>query len=109
VIRNGDTPELEKLLHKDIVVVSDGGGKAIAFRKIVSGIRKVAKLLIGLMQKYYAGRRIEQGTINHQPALFYYEGGELATVQIFSIENDRLKNIYFMRNPDKLKTLKEIL
>ncbi|MBO9633160.1 MAG: sigma-70 family RNA polymerase sigma factor [Chitinophagaceae bacterium] len=109
VIRNGDTPQLEKLLHKDIVVVSDGGGKAVAFRNVISGLENVSKLLQGLMHKYYENTRIEQGVINHQPALFFYENGEVATVQVFVIEGDKILNAYFMRNPDKLKTLQEIL
>lgn len=109
VIRNGDTPKLEELLHKDIMVVSDGGGKAVAFRNIVSGLANVSKLLIGLMHKYYDGKRIEQGVLNHQPALFFYENGELTTTQIFEFEGDRLVNAYFMRNPDKLKILQKIL
>lgn len=109
VIRNGDTPQLEKLLHKDIVVVSDGGGKAIAFRNIISGPENVSKLLQGLMHKYYENTRIEQGEINHQPALFFYEKGEVVTVQVFVIEGGQLMNAYFMRNPDKLKSLQEIL
>lgn len=109
VIRNGDTPQLEKLLHKDIVVVSDGGGKAIAFRNIISGPENVSKLLQGLMHKYYENTRIEQGEINHQPALFFYENGEVVTVQVFVIEGGQLMNAYFMRNPDKLKSLQEIL
>ncbi|NML22799.1 sigma-70 family RNA polymerase sigma factor [Pseudoflavitalea sp. G-6-1-2] len=107
VIRNGDTSRLEQLLHDDIFVISDGGGKAVAFRKMVSGISRVFRLMSGLMQKYYIGKRIELGVVNHQPALFVYENEKLATVQVIIIEDGKVAKLYFMRNPDKLKNLKE--
>jgi RNA polymerase sigma factor (sigma-70 family) len=109
LIRNGDTSRLEALLHKDIIVVSDGGGKAVAFRNIVAGLKNVTKLLLGLFEKHYNGRRIEQGSINHQPALLFYEEEKLVTVQVFEVEDGQLQRIYFMRNPDKLKILQESL
>ncbi|QEC40362.1 sigma-70 family RNA polymerase sigma factor [Pseudobacter ginsenosidimutans] len=109
VIRNGDTSKLEQLLHKDIVVISDGGGKAVAFRNPVAGIQNVAKLLMAIKHKYYAQFREVQKEINHQPALFYYQGDELVTAMVFVIENGQLLNVYFMRNPDKLKILQESL
>jgi RNA polymerase sigma-70 factor (ECF subfamily) len=107
LIRNGDTSRLEALLHKDIIVVSDGGGKAVAFRNIVVGLKNVTKLLLGLFEKHYKGRRIEQGSINHQPALLFYEGEKLVTVQVFEFGDGQLQRMFFMRNPDKLKILQE--
>jgi RNA polymerase sigma-70 factor (ECF subfamily) len=107
LIRNGDTSRLEALLHKDIIVVSDGGGKAVAFRNIVVGLKNVTKLLLGLFEKHYKGRRIEQGSINHQPALLFYEGEKLVTVQVFEFGDGQLERMFFMRNPDKLKILQE--
>lgn len=107
VIRKGDTPQLEKLLHKDIVVISDGGGKASAFINPVAGIPNASKLLFAILHKYYSTFRMERREINHQPALFFYNDNKLVTVQIFVMENDQLVNVYFMRNPDKLKILQE--
>lgn len=109
LIRAGDTSRLEQLLHKDIVVVSDGGGKAVAFRNPIVGIPNSIKLLMAIEHKYYADFRMERKEMNHQPALFYYEGDKLVTVMIFNIENGQLANTYFMRNPDKLKNLQENL
>lgn len=107
IIRSGDTPRLEQLLHKDILVVSDGGGKAAAFRNPVVGVPNVSKLLHAIQHKYYATFRVEQHDINHQPALFYYEGEKLVTVMLFVLENGQLTNVYFMRNPDKIRILQE--
>jgi RNA polymerase sigma-70 factor (ECF subfamily) len=106
VISKGDTGRLEKLLAEEITVISDGGGKAVAFRKPVKGRRSVIALLMGIYEKFYKHIRIEKSTINHQPALFYYHGDQLVNCQVFSIKNGSLEHVFFIRNPDKLSAIK---
>lgn len=108
IIQKGDTGLLEKLLHDEVVVISDGGGKAVAFMNPVAGRESVQKLLMGIGRKHYLEVRIEQKFINHQPALFYYENDRVVTCQIFAIENGILVNVFFIRNPDKLRMLQNI-
>ena len=105
VISMGDTGTLEKLLTEDISVISDGGGKAAAFRNPIAGREHVISLLLGLQKKYYKKVHSVKREINHQPALYHYAEGNLITCQIFSFSGDRLDHIFFIRNPDKLKNL----
>jgi RNA polymerase sigma-70 factor (ECF subfamily) len=109
VISRGDTVKLEKMLTDDITVVSDGGGKVVAFRKPVIGKKSVIALLTGLQKKFYGDIHFERGWINHQPAIFYYEGGRLANCQVFSLSGGKLDHIFFIRNPEKLKSLDKII
>jgi RNA polymerase sigma-70 factor (ECF subfamily) len=109
VIHQADMQQLEKMLHDDVKVISDGGGKAIAFRKPVIGRNAVIKLLLGVHQKYYAHVDRKKVIINHEPALCYYENGKLVTCQIFSLEQGHLRSVYFLRNPDKLRSLEKNL
>jgi RNA polymerase sigma-70 factor (ECF subfamily) len=105
VMAKGDMGSLEKLLTEDISVISDGGGKAVAFRKPIAGRDHVIALLMGLQKKYYKNVEFVKQQINHQPALYHYVDGKLITCQIFSFEGDRLDHIFYIRNPDKLKNL----
>lgn len=109
VIQNADMEQLEKMLHDEIDVISDGGGKAIAFRKPVRGKSAVVKLLLAVYQKYYAHIKMKQLMINHEPALGYLDNGKLVTCQVFSLQQGRLNHVYFIRNPDKLKELEKNL
>ena len=109
-IQRADMPQLEKMLHDEIMVISDGGGKAVAFLKPVIGRKPVSKLLLGVFRKFYADNTVLKKTaINHEPALCYYQDGKLVTCQIFSLQKDGLNHVYFMRNPDKLKALEKNL
>lgn len=106
-ILQGNTRQLEQLFHEEIVIMSDGGGKAKAATRPVVGIEPVIKFLEGIFRKGYKLARIEKGEINHEPALFYYQDNTLVTCQIFSIQDGLVKNFYLMRNPDKLKELQK--
>ena len=110
VITSGDISELENMLSEEIAVISDGGGKAVAFRKPVPGRKQVQALLSGIHRKFYTDARIEKTEINHQPALLYFDKNDsekIVNCQMLIFEGDLLKNVYFMRNPDKLKKLQK--
>jgi RNA polymerase sigma factor (sigma-70 family) len=108
VLEEGDLGKLEKLLNHDISVTSDGGGKVPAFRKIIEGIESVTALLSGLYKKIYHNADTSIGWINNQPAIFYFLEGTLVTCQIFSVQNQQLDRIFFVRNPDKLNGLHKV-
>lgn len=104
----GDTKQLEQLLHDEIVLLSDGGGKVVAATKPLSGIKPVMTFLLGVFNKAgYRQLRIDKVMINHEPALLYYLDNQLVTCQIFSIRDGRAEGCYFVRNPDKLKELQK--
>ena len=104
-MQSGNVGKVEQLLNEDITVVSDGGGKATAFTNVVRGLKSVSALLSGLYKKAYSRARLKSCMVNHQPALLYYDGDNLVTCQIFSLKNNEVESIYFIRNPDKLKSL----
>ncbi|MDQ2658537.1 MAG: sigma-70 family RNA polymerase sigma factor [Bacteroidota bacterium] len=108
VLESGDMGELEQLLTDEVTATSDGGGKAPAFRHIITGARSVSALLAGLHKKTYTPVNVEITRINHQPAIFYFFEGRIITCQIFSVQNQHIENIFFIRNPDKLKTLQKL-
>lgn len=103
VLEDGDMGKLEQLLSDDITVTSDGGGKAAAFRNVIAGVRSVSALLAGLYKKLNNAFETRITHINHEPAILYIFGGKIVTCQVFSIENQRIKKLFFIRNPDKLE------
>lgn len=106
-MQSGDIKRLEQLLADDVTLASDGGGKARAATKPLAGKKPVMAFVMGLYRRFYHLQRLELGAVNHCPAIFYYEEGHLVTVQVFIVENDIVENMYFIRNPSKLKAVQE--
>lgn len=107
VLDTGDLKKLEQMLHEDITVTSDGGGKVAALRNVIRGTARAVALVSGLHKKKYSTVRSEIRRINHQPAIYFFDGDQIITCQIFDIEDGRVRNIFFVRNPDKLEILQK--
>ncbi|HTF48100.1 MAG TPA: RNA polymerase sigma factor SigJ [Pseudonocardia sp.] len=104
-LSRGDTQSLVALLHPDAVLVSDSGGMTPAARREVYGADKVARLLVGLSQRY--GEDLVAGWA---PVLVNGEqgwrsgghGGAPESVSVFSVRDGQIVAIYSMLNPAKL-------
>ena len=105
IIHNGDTQKLEQLLNDDIIVVSDGGGKARAATQPLVGKEMALSFLSGIYRKFYSDAHIEQGFVNHHPALFFYKDGQLVNCHVFELQHEMIQHVYIVRNPDKLRTI----
>ncbi|SFW75054.1 RNA polymerase sigma-70 factor, ECF subfamily [Sinomicrobium oceani] len=108
VIKAGEMSSLESLLHDDVHATSDGGGKVSAAVNMVKGKTDVSRLLMGIFRKFYMntpGMHFEIERVNHYPAVFCYIGEELISCMPVDIREGKIRNVYFVRNPDKLKNL----
>lgn len=98
------------MLAKDVVLVADGGGKAFAAAHPIESPNLVAQFLLGLIRKVHhdeGGLHVEMSDINGQTGLVVRSGGDIDTVVLMHIERNSIRNLYFVRNPDKLRHLLE--
>jgi RNA polymerase sigma-70 factor (ECF subfamily) len=109
-IKKGDLAELQQYLRDDIVYTADGGGKARAAMRPVTGADHVGQVLIGLWHK--SMRSVDPDpqawsftweSINGEPGLLVWLHGNLDSVMVLSLDADRVAEIRVIRNPDKLK------
>lgn len=100
-----DFSALERLLIDDIALSSDSGGKAQAARNVIRGKVNVMKMLRGLAQKFYKGTSLELRELNHEPAFIVRSNGNTITTILFDISEDKIDNVYLIRNPDKMNNL----
>ncbi|MEI5098929.1 RNA polymerase sigma-70 factor [Streptomyces sp. PmtG] len=100
---DGDVAGLERLLAKDVVVWSDGGGKVSAARRPVFGADKVARLLIGAASHpRVAGAVFDVRTVNGEPAVVAHLGGALIAVMHLEFEDGNVTAVRNLVNPAKL-------
>ncbi len=99
---SGDMQGLLNLFSQEIVIYGDGGGKAVAARQPVAGASNVARFILGLLNKFGSGYELKPILIDSSPAFATYYQGRLDGVICFMLSQDRIEEIYSLRNPDKL-------
>jgi RNA polymerase sigma-70 factor, ECF subfamily len=100
--RHGDVARLERLLHEDVVVWSDGGGRARAARNPILGRLKTVRFLVSVSRHVRADR---PARLNGEPAKIV-ESRMRYTVSI-SVVAGRIADVFLVANPDKLAGIDE--
>jgi RNA polymerase sigma-70 factor (TIGR02957 family) len=107
----GDIDELMLVLAPDVILVSDGGGKAKAPLRPVMGAAKVARFLSAISAQPYMGiDRSEMAAgvaeINGGPGILVTARGRPITAVTTVIAGGRITAIQLVANPDKLRGLR---
>jgi RNA polymerase sigma-70 factor (ECF subfamily) len=107
-LNTADLQGLMDVLAPDVVSVADGGGKVHgAARRPIVGADRLARTLLGGMQKV-AGVLLARATrINGQPGIRMELDGQLAAAVSLAVEGGRVTRVYSIANPDKLGRLEE--
>jgi RNA polymerase sigma-70 factor (ECF subfamily) len=111
-VTSGDTAALTALLREDAILLTDGGGKALAALNPILGADKIARFMIGVMRKAQTkamNLRIERRSINGTYGIVAWSGKQI--VQILSVvpDDETIAAVYIVRNPDKLAALQKCL
>ncbi|WP_299531238.1 sigma-70 family RNA polymerase sigma factor [Ulvibacterium sp.] len=102
-IKTGDVKHLGEMLSEDVALSADGGADIKVIREVTTGKMATSNLLFYVFQTYQKSLSIEISEVNHQPALLFYEGDSLINCQVFEFENNKIRNIYAVIDPNKLK------
>jgi RNA polymerase sigma factor (sigma-70 family) len=98
-----DIDALIGLLDPDATATADGGGLAVTFLDPIEGGEQVAAAWIEIANRATANMRLLERTVNGQPGLVAQQDGITVTVFAFDVADDRIKHIWVIRNPDKLR------
>jgi RNA polymerase sigma-70 factor (ECF subfamily) len=99
----GDLEALAGVLDPRVVLRSDGGGHISAARRPVTGARNVARLLLGVAARDRADGRMTE--VNGMPGAVFTRDGRVVGVMAFTVFADRINEIDFVVNPEKLRHL----
>lgn len=97
-----DIDALIALLDPNATATVDGGGLVSAGLQPIEGSRQIARFLVGLAGKA-AGLTIVERTVNGQPGLVAQRDGVAVTVAAFEVTGDRIRHIWAVRNPEKIR------
>lgn len=102
--RDGDVKAVESMLAADVVLTSDGGGKAFAAPRPVLGVHKVARLLTVAFRKFQAVGEVALTVVNGRSGVVLTVDGqpfEVATVAL-DPTGESVASVFTVLNPDKL-------
>jgi RNA polymerase sigma factor (sigma-70 family) len=104
-LKQGNTNQILSLLNQDVVLITDGGGKAQATVNPIITRDRVARFLLGPIRQLSTieGAAVEIDRINGQPGIILRSSEGIHTVVMLHVEGDLIRNLYVVRNPDKLK------
>jgi RNA polymerase sigma-70 factor, ECF subfamily len=106
----GDMQGLLALLSKDVVLYTDGGGKATAVPNPIYGPDHVVRFFFGARDKFMPKDVVRHlMEINGQPGIAVYHQGRVYGVLSIDVVEGQICNIYIVRNPDKLERLPSLL
>jgi RNA polymerase sigma-70 factor (ECF subfamily) len=97
-----DIEALIGLLDPDATAVADGGGLASAILHPIEGGEQVARVLVELADRGPHLTFLER-TVNGQPGLVGQLDGSTVVVIAFDVVGDRIKHLWAVRNPEKLR------
>jgi RNA polymerase sigma factor (sigma-70 family) len=97
-----DIDALIALLDPDATATGDGGGVVRAELRPVEGAEQIARYLAGIADR--AGLMILERTVNGQPGLVAQVDETTVAVYAFDIPGDRIKHIWTILNPGKLRS-----
>lgn len=100
--RTGDLATLEELLAKDVVSMSDGGGRVRASRIPVEGRERVSRYIAAFADRFWD--RVDVGivTVNGEDALRLRRDDETIAVVTIAASADGIDSVSWVMNPEKL-------
>jgi len=97
-----DIDALIGLLDPDATAIADGGGRAATFLEPIEGSEQIARAYLRIGDAA-PDRTILERTVNGRPGLVVEMEGRVVTVFAFEIVGERIRCIWVMRNPEKLR------
>jgi len=99
----GELDGLVSLLASDVVLHTDGGGKAPALPNLIHGATNVARAVLGGVKKFGPRNRVVRLVeINGEPGVVSYLNGQPVSALVLHARDDRVQAIYVINNPAKL-------
>jgi RNA polymerase sigma-70 factor (ECF subfamily) len=106
----GDIEGLMAVLAPNVTLLTDGGGKARAALRPITGAGKVARFVAAISTRPYMGMEIsamsiEAAEINGGPGTLVTLGGQPVAVLTLAVADGRITAIQLVANPEKLSAI----
>lgn len=104
----GNTGKLLELVSDNVAYYGDGGGKVRIALHPVFGAKSVLQLHQNLLRMYEGRFSYAFITVNGMPGI-RFTVGDVQYIYWFEVQGDRIRTIYAVANPDKLRHLSSMV
>jgi RNA polymerase sigma-70 factor, ECF subfamily len=105
--RGGETAELAAILADDVVLHGDGGGKALAIKKPITGRVAVAQFVVAVTRTV-PNATFEEVELNGAPGMLAKAGERTVVAILIDADGEQIRSIFAIANPDKLDALASV-
>ncbi|MFC7033632.1 RNA polymerase sigma factor SigJ [Nonomuraea rubra] len=111
----GDLDALIEMFSDQVSIISDGGGKARAALRVITGAENVgryltsintpaniAKFMASIGRAELADLSFAVETLNNAPAIVISAGGQVISVISLLVSEGKIETIYVLANPEKI-------
>lgn len=98
-----DIDALIGLLDPDATATADGGGLAVTHPHAIVGGEQIARAYAKIARASGDRTTFQEYTVNGLPGLVARQDGTIVTVYAFEIAGARIRHIWAVRNPEKLR------
>ena len=112
-VQSGDLAAMAQFLTSDVRFVTDGGGKVRGATNVIEGADKVARFLAATTRPHEGQGKwwrddftMRLAVVNGLPGVLVVAPEGLMQTTALEFEGDRIRAVYVVRNPDKLRHLK---
>jgi RNA polymerase sigma-70 factor (ECF subfamily) len=101
----GDLAGLMAMLAPDVRLIGDSGGKSQAPLRVLESADNVGRFLVAVAEKGVPEMSFRFLELNGGPAVLILSGGTPDSVLQVDVSAGRIRSVYIVRNPDKLRSL----
>ena len=102
--QRGDQAAILQLLHANAEMISDGGGRVTAAIRPLLGAERIAQLYWAIARRNGA-HPAQIGYVNGEPAILRFQGTQLHSITLVSVDGERIARVLSVLNPEKLTAL----
>jgi RNA polymerase sigma factor (sigma-70 family) len=98
-----DIDALIGLLDPEATAIADGGGLATTFLRPIEGGEQIARAWVEIANRAPSNMTFLERSVNGQPGVVAQQDGVIVTVFAFDVTGGRIRRIWVVRNPEKLR------
>jgi RNA polymerase sigma-70 factor (ECF subfamily) len=103
--KTGSLDDLLALLTEDATLYGDGGGRVPSIGRPLYGADPISRFFLGIRRLTPADLELRITRLNHAIGVLALVDRQVIQAMSFEFDGDRIRAIYIVRNPEKLKHL----